>query len=155
VTLKNSFIPHIAGLRGIAVLLVVLGHFGIPGFAAGFIGVDVFFVISGFLITGILVEEYERSRDPETRVGSISLKNFYLRRARRILPASIVVTITIVLFSWFTNNISRFGTIAGDAIWSTLFSANLNFAIKATDYFQIGAAPSLHLAKSYPWSTNP
>jgi peptidoglycan/LPS O-acetylase OafA/YrhL len=139
---QSSFIPHIAGLRGIAVILVVLGHFGIPGFASGFIGVDVFFVISGFLITGILVDEYERSRDPETRVGSISLKNFYLRRARRILPASIVVTISIVLFSWFTNNIARFGTIVGDAIWSTLFSANLNFAIKATDYFQIGAAPS-------------
>jgi peptidoglycan/LPS O-acetylase OafA/YrhL len=139
---KSNFIPHIAGLRGIAVLLVVLGHFGIPGFTSGFIGVDVFFVISGFLITGILVDEYERSRDPETRVGSISLKNFYLRRARRILPASMVVTIAIVLFSWFTNNIARFGSIAGDAIWSTLFSANLNFAIKATDYFQIGAAPS-------------
>jgi peptidoglycan/LPS O-acetylase OafA/YrhL len=139
---KSNFIPHIAGLRGIAVLLVVLGHFGIPGFASGFIGVDVFFVISGFLITGILVEEYEQSRDPETRVGTISLKNFYLRRARRILPVSIVVTIAIVLFSWFTDNIVRFGTIAGDAIWSTLFSANLNFAIKSTDYFQVGAAPS-------------
>ena len=139
---KSNFIPHIAGLRGVAVLLVVLQHFGVSGFDGGFIGVDIFFVISGFLITGILVDEYSNSRDPDTRIGTISLKSFYLRRARRILPAALVVTLTIVIFSWFVNNSSRFVTVAGDAIWSTLFSANLNFAFKSTDYFQIGAAPS-------------
>jgi peptidoglycan/LPS O-acetylase OafA/YrhL len=139
---KSNFIPHIAGLRGVAVLLVVLQHFGVSGFDGGFIGVDIFFVISGFLITGILVDEYSNSRDPDTRIGTISLKSFYLRRARRILPAALVVTLTIVIFSWLVNNSSRFGTVAADAIWSTLFSANLNFAFKSTDYFQIGAAPS-------------
>jgi peptidoglycan/LPS O-acetylase OafA/YrhL len=138
----SSFIPHIAGLRGVAVLLVVLQHFGVPGMDGGFIGVDIFFVISGFLITGILVDEYSKSRDPESRIGTISLKSFYLRRARRILPAALVVTIAIVVFSWFVNNTSRFAVIASDAVWSTLFSANLNFAFKSTDYFQIGAAPS-------------
>lgn len=138
----STFIPHIAGLRGIAVLLVLLQHFGVPGFDGGFIGVDIFFVISGFLITGILVDEYSKFRDPESRIGTISLKGFYLRRVRRILPAALVVTISIVIFSWFVNNTSRFSVIAGDAIWTTLFSANLNFAFKSTDYFQIGAAPS-------------
>jgi peptidoglycan/LPS O-acetylase OafA/YrhL len=58
------------------------------------------------------------------------------------LPAALVVTIAIVVFSWFVNNTSRFAVIASDAVWSTLFSANLNFAFKSTDYFQIGAAPS-------------
>lgn len=139
---KSNFISHIAGLRGVAVLLVVLQHFGVPGFDGGFIGVDIFFVISGFLITGILVDEYSKSRDPESRIGTISLKSFYLRRARRILPAALLVTIAIVVFSWFVNNTSRFAVVVGDAVWSTLFSANLNFVFKSTDYFQIGAAPS-------------
>ena len=139
---KPSFIPHIAGLRGVAVLLVVAQHFGVPGFDAGFIGVDIFFVISGFLITGILLDEYSKSRDPESRIGGISLKAFYLRRARRIIPAATVVTLSIVVFSWFVNNSSRFFGIATDAIWATFFSANINFALKSTDYFQIGTAPS-------------
>lgn len=139
---KSNFIPHIAGLRGLAVLLVVAQHFGVPGFDAGFIGVDIFFVISGFLITGILLDEYSKSRDPESRIGGISLKAFYLRRARRILPAATVVTLAIVVFSWIVNNSSRFSVVVNDAIWSTLFSANINFAMKSTDYFQIGAAPS-------------
>lgn len=139
---KSNFIPQIAGLRGLAVLLVVAQHFGVPGFDAGFIGVDIFFVISGFLITGILLDEYSKSRDPESRIGGISLKAFYLRRARRILPAATVVTLAIVVFSWIVNNSSRFSVVLNDAIWSTLFSANINFAMKSTDYFQIGAAPS-------------
>jgi peptidoglycan/LPS O-acetylase OafA/YrhL len=139
---KSNFIPHIAGLRGLAVLLVVAQHFGVPGFDAGFIGVDIFFVISGFLITGILLDEYSKSRDPESRIGGISLKAFYLRRARRILPAATVVTIAIVVFSWIVNNSSRFSVVLSDAIWSTFFSANINFAMKSTDYFQIGATPS-------------
>lgn len=138
----KPFLQHIAGLRGIAVLLVVLGHLSIPGFSSGFIGVDVFFVISGFLITGILVREYQANRDPESRIGTISLKAFYLRRARRILPASILVTLVVVVFSWTFNNAARFGTILNDSIWATLFGANINYALKATDYFQIGAAPS-------------
>ncbi len=139
---QRSFIQHIAGLRGVAVLLVVLGHLSIPGFSAGFIGVDIFFVISGFLITGILVKEYQANRDPESRIGSISLKAFYLRRARRILPASVLVTIVVVVFSWLFNNQARFQTVLADSIWATFFGANVNFALKSTDYFQIGAAPS-------------
>jgi len=139
---KNKFITHIAGLRGVAVLLVVLNHFEIPGFSSGFIGVDIFFVISGFLITGLLVDEYSRNRDPETRIGVISLKAFYFRRARRILPAATLVTLCILVYSWLVNNVVRFQTILQDGIWATLFSANTHFGLQATDYFQIGAAPS-------------
>jgi peptidoglycan/LPS O-acetylase OafA/YrhL len=71
------------GLRAIAVLLVVLNHAGVPVLEGGYVGVDVFFVLSGFLITGLLLAQAERR-------GSVSLGEFYVRRARRILPAAVL-----------------------------------------------------------------
>ena len=71
--------PDIDGLRASAVVMVVAGHAGIPGFTGGFAGVDVFFVISGYLITSILLRE-------QTQDGRVSLARFYARRIRRILP---------------------------------------------------------------------
>jgi len=82
----SGFRPEIEGLRGIAILLVVVCHAGFAGFDAGFIGVDVFFVLSGFLITGLLIDERERT-------GRIELGGFYARRAKRILPAAAVVLV--------------------------------------------------------------
>src|SRR5205085_2417109 len=73
----------IQGLRAVAVLLVVLDHAGVPYLRGGYVGVDVFFVLSGFLITGFLLAEAERR-------GSVSLAGFYARRARRILPAAVL-----------------------------------------------------------------
>ena len=84
-----AFRPDIEGLRGIAVLIVVLFHCGIPGFSGGFVGVDVFFVLSGYLITGLLVAEIQKT-------SRLSLLRFYARRVRRLLPASalnLVVTL--------------------------------------------------------------
>lgn len=135
---NKRFIPHIAGLKGFAVLLVVLQSFGVYGLSSGFIGIDIFFVISGFLITGALIDEYLKTRDRKTRAGSISLKGFYLRRALRILPAALIVTISTVVFSWVFNDTSRFTGVVKDAIWSTLFSANNNFALQNTDFGLIG-----------------
>src|SRR5437016_12565735 len=77
---KFGFRPVIEGLRAIAILLVVAFHVGIPTLQGGFIGVDVFFVISGYLITGLLVREIEST-------GRLSFVGFYARRARRLLPA--------------------------------------------------------------------
>ena len=74
------FRPDIEGLRAVAVLLVIGAHYGVPGLAGGFIGVDIFFVISGYLISSILVREHENT-------GHISLKRFYINRLRRLLPA--------------------------------------------------------------------
>lgn len=139
---NKRFIPHIAGLRGIAVLLVVIQNFGVSGFNFGFIGIDIFFVISGFLITGALIDEYLKTRDRKTRAGSVSLKAFYLRRARGILPAVLIVTVSSVVFSWIFNSTSRFTEVANDAIWSTLFSADINFALQNTDLSSIGADTS-------------
>src|SRR6476660_4694690 len=89
------FRGDVEGLRAVAVLLVVLDHLDVPGFQGGFIGVDVFFVISGYLITGLLVAEYGRKADATGR-GSISIPAFYLRRARRILPAAVTVILAVV-----------------------------------------------------------
>jgi len=148
---KSGFRADIAGLRGVAVLLVLLCHFQIPGFGGGFIGPDIFFVISGYLITGLLVKEYAssiaaRSRgrqdadeavkaSTKSRRGKISFSGFYLRRARRILPASILVVVFINVYAMVNLNILQSAQIKNDSIWTLLFMANINFLRQATDYF--------------------
>ena len=124
----------IQGLRALAVLAVVLDHLlGWP--KGGFVGVDVFFVISGFLITGLLVREHETT-------GRISFSNFYRRRARRILPASVIVLAVTVVAAYFVFTESRFTQTAWDSVWSLFFSANLHFASIGTDYFNGGGVTS-------------
>lgn len=83
---------EVDGLRALAVLPVILFHAGFPIFSGGFVGVDVFFVISGYLITSILIEDLER--------GSFNLLNFYERRARRILPALFLIVFVSIIASW-------------------------------------------------------
>src|ERR1700760_5038203 len=87
---RNAFRPDIEGLRAVAVVAVVLYHAGIPGTGGGFIGVDVFFVISGFLITGLLWREVNSS-------GTVRLGRFYGARARRLLPASATVGVITMI----------------------------------------------------------
>ncbi|MGI2024342.1 acyltransferase family protein [Shewanella glacialipiscicola] len=89
----KKFRHDINGLRAWAVVAVVLYHFGVPGFAGGFVGVDVFFVISGFLMTGIIISGLER--------GNFSLWGFYLARARRIIPALLVLCASLLILGWF------------------------------------------------------
>ncbi|KQY62597.1 MULTISPECIES: acyltransferase family protein [unclassified Nocardioides] len=118
----------IQGLRAIAVGLVVLAHSHFPFFDGGFVGVDVFFVLSGFLITGLLVKESERS-------GRISIPGFYARRARRILPAATIVLVAITVFTALTEPLTRLKVVVDDALWSAVFLANFHFADIGTDYF--------------------
>lgn len=128
------FRPDIEGLRAVAVMLVVADHLDIPGFGGGFLGVDVFFVISGYLITMILSREFELSRDGRSG-GRVSISAFYARRARRILPAAMLV-IAIVLVAaklWF--NSLRFEQVQASAFWAALFLANFDLMNQATDYF--------------------
>jgi peptidoglycan/LPS O-acetylase OafA/YrhL len=132
---KPTFRADIEGLRGIAVLLVLLFHASIPGFKGGFVGVDVFFVISGFLITGMLLREYETT-------GKVSLSNFYARRVRRLLPASaLVLVVTLVASIIFLPPLS-IPSVARDVSAAALYVSNIVFAFRATDYFAAGGAPS-------------
>ncbi|MBV9539739.1 MAG: acyltransferase, partial [Alphaproteobacteria bacterium] len=86
-------LPGLDGLRALAVTAVFLFHADLTWMAGGYLGVDLFFVISGFLITGLLVAEVERT-------GRLSLGDFYIRRARRLLPASYLMTVLVVLVAW-------------------------------------------------------
>lgn len=130
----SNFRRDIQGLRAIAVLAVVADHlFHWP--SGGFIGVDVFFVISGFLITGLLLREHERT-------GTISFRGFYERRVKRIMPAALTVLLVTVCASYFLIGVDRFRETFWDAIWGLFFVANWRFAAQGTDYFQEGLPPS-------------
>ncbi|KJL40823.1 O-acetyltransferase OatA [Microbacterium trichothecenolyticum] len=114
--------------------MVFLDHMiGWP--TGGFVGVDMFFVISGFLITGLLLREYDKS-------GHISAKKFYISRAKRIVPAATLVLVVTVWLSFLAFSGQRAWSIAWDAVASFFFFANWNFALEGTDYFQQGSAVS-------------
>ncbi|NNG39061.1 acyltransferase [Flexivirga sp. ID2601S] len=118
----------IQGLRAVAVLSVLLSHASLLGFSGGFVGVDVFFVISGFLITGGLVREV-RDR------GRVSIADFYARRARRILPAAAVVLLAIAVGSAVCYTAGDLRTVLSEVRWATFFGENIKLATARTDYF--------------------
>ncbi len=125
----------IEGLRAVAVVLVVLFHASIGGVPGGFVGVDVFFVISGFLITGLLLRE-------RTGSGTISLSSFYARRARRLLPAAVLVLLVTLVASILVLPPLLVPGVATDTAAAALYVSNMGFAAQATDYFAAGQAPS-------------
>jgi peptidoglycan/LPS O-acetylase OafA/YrhL len=118
----------IQGLRAVAVGLVVAAHAGVPGVQGGFIGVDVFFVISGFLITSLLLSEGRRT-------DRIRLRDFYARRARRILPAATLVLVATLAYVSAVGSLARTEQSRADALWSAGFLANVHFARTGADYF--------------------
>jgi peptidoglycan/LPS O-acetylase OafA/YrhL len=125
----------IQGLRALAVLAVIVDHvFRWPG--GGFAGVDVFFVISGFLITGLLLREHEAT-------GRISLRGFYANRMRRILPAAALVLAVTVTVGYALFNQTRALATAWDALASLLFVTNWRFTAVGTDYFSDSSTPSV------------
>jgi peptidoglycan/LPS O-acetylase OafA/YrhL len=129
---------HIRGLDGIRALAViaVLGfHAGVPGFGGGSIGVDMFFVLSGFLITSLLVGEWSGS-------GRISLRGFYERRARRLLPALMVLMALIVVYAAYFAETDTLSTLRGDAISTLLYVANWRFIFSHQGYFVRYGPPS-------------
>jgi peptidoglycan/LPS O-acetylase OafA/YrhL len=131
----RKFRPDVEGLRAIAVLMVVLDHAGLAVLSGGFIGVDVFFVLSGLLITGLLLREVETS-------GGLSLTRFYARRARRLLPAGSLVLIATVIASYLCLGEIRAQRVATDARWAALFASNFRFIQQGTDYFGAQEPPS-------------
>jgi peptidoglycan/LPS O-acetylase OafA/YrhL len=131
----RAFRPDVQGLRAVAILLVVLFHAGIPGITGGYVGVDVFFVISGFVITGVLLRERGTTR-------RTSLVHFYGRRARRIIPAaSLVIVVTVVAAYHFLGPLTGHEN-AVDGQWAAVFLANFHFAASQTNYLASQQPPS-------------
>jgi len=126
--------PDIDALRTVAVGTVVLSHLGIAGFSGGFTGVDIFFVISGFLITSFLMQR--------ATAGRISLSEFYFRRARRILPMALLVLVATTLAALVLFNEIKAIQVATDSYWASLFLANLHLIQQSTDYFNQAFAQS-------------
>jgi peptidoglycan/LPS O-acetylase OafA/YrhL len=130
-----GFRPDIEGLRALAVLLVVLYHCGVKTFTGGFVGVDVFFVISGFLITSHLARE-------ATETGRLRIGRFYARRALRLLPAATVVLVSTLVAAWIWLPPLRLRGIAQDALAAAGYVLNIRLIQVGTDYRSAGAAPS-------------
>ena len=132
---KSAFRGDIQGLRAIAVVLVILWHAGLSALPGGYVGVDVFFVISGFLMTGILLREASADR-------GISLRGFYARRVRRLLPASALLIVFVgVVTPVFLPSV-RWASIGWDLLASSLFGMNWRLSSQSADYLASAAAPS-------------
>jgi peptidoglycan/LPS O-acetylase OafA/YrhL len=116
----------IQGLRMVAVMLVVLSHM-FDGARGGLVGVDVFFVISGFLITGLLLRELQET-------SRLSLVGFYRRRIRRIVPAATLALVAITVAAYLLFATYRFKQTVIDAVWALVFAANWRFASEGTNY---------------------
>ncbi|GAB3993062.1 SGNH hydrolase domain-containing protein [Glycomyces albus] len=127
--------PDIEGLRALAVGMVIASHIGFFYSEGGFVGVDVFFVISGFLITSLLLREVEKT-------GSVSLAKFYARRAVRLLPAAATVLLATLFAAWVWLPRLRLSEIAADATAAALNVVNFRLATEGTDYFNAEADPS-------------
>ncbi|MDT5146093.1 MAG: hypothetical protein QOC58_738, partial [Mycobacterium sp.] len=124
---RTGFRPDIEGLRAVAVLAVVLYHAGVPGVTGGYIGVDVFFVISGFLITGLLWREVSTT-------NRVALGPFYAARARRLLPAAATVGVITAVAAAVALPPLQARSVFVDGIASALYVGNYRFAIQGTDY---------------------
>src|SRR6056300_776567 len=145
--MKLTYRPEIDGLRAIAVGAVILNHapitiLGNQPFKGGFIGVDIFFVISGYLITSIILKEL-------VTTGSFSFKHFYERRIRRILPALLFVMLVSLPFAWMYLLPSSFIDFSKSIIYSLIFSSNFYFHYSGQQY---GAVSGLIKPFLHTWS---
>lgn len=137
----TPFRPDIDGMRAIAILAVVGFHAGVPGFAGGFVGVDVFFVISGYLITRNLLAEHERT-------GRVALGAFWGRRLRRLAPALALMLVATLAAAAVILSPLEWTAAGRDALASSLYVSNIAYARQATDYFADGTV-NLYL---HTWS---
>jgi peptidoglycan/LPS O-acetylase OafA/YrhL len=123
----GSYRPDIDGLRAIAVCSVVLFHAGLFPFRSGFVGVDIFFVISGYLIGGIILRG--------AIDGNFSFFEFYSRRAKRILPALILVVATVIAAGWFLLSADEYRGVGATSVSALLATSNFSF-MRIQDYFR-------------------
>jgi peptidoglycan/LPS O-acetylase OafA/YrhL len=135
--MPQKYRPDIDGLRALAVLSVIFYHFGISMFSGGYVGVDIFFVISGYLITTIIVSDID--------AGNFTITKFYERRFRRILPALLVVVIASLIAGYFLLSPTSLVDLGKSAVATALFSSNILFFFES-GYFDSPAElkPFLH-----------
>ncbi|MEH6589146.1 MAG: acyltransferase family protein [Halioglobus sp.] len=135
---SRQYRPEIDGLRAIAVLSVLMFHLDVSYFSGGFVGVDIFFVISGFLITGLITTEIADK-------GEFSFRQFYIRRGRRLFPALLVTVVTVFLLSALLFSPDRFERTSG-AVIASIFSLSNFYFWNEAGYFDVEAAtkPLLH-----------
>lgn len=135
---STTFRTDIEGLRAVAVLMVLFFHAGLPP-KGGYVGVDIFFVISGYLITGLLVRE-------AATTGTVSLRRFYAKRAKRLLPAASVVLLVSAALSFLWAPASQRGSFGLDIVGAAAYFANWRFAASSVDYLaeDVGRSPVLH-----------
>jgi peptidoglycan/LPS O-acetylase OafA/YrhL len=135
---QHPYRSDIDGLRALSILMVVAFHAGVAGMAGGYVGVDVFFVLSGYLITGLLVAEHGRN-------GRISLRSFFARRFRRLLPLAFsVIAVTLLLGFWLLPPVRR-PELVSDAVSSSFYVANWRFASQASTYSDFAVTDGLLL----------
>jgi peptidoglycan/LPS O-acetylase OafA/YrhL len=134
-----SYRPALDGLRSIAVYLVLLFHTGMSAVGGGFIGVDLFFVLSGFLVSNVILSEIDRT-------GTLRIGHFYARRVRRLLPAALLVVVATSLVFVLVAPVTRRMPLVGDAQSALLYVANWRFLHQAEDYFatNVEESPFLH-----------
>lgn len=132
-----TYRPEIDGLRAVAVLAVLLCHAGIAGFGGGYVGVDVFFVISGFLITSLIVQDLQ--------TGTFSFVNFWERRARRILPPAVIVMAATAVAGWFLYLPHDYDLLGQQLAAQSVFGSNILFKMQE-GYFDVSSLtkPLLH-----------
>lgn len=127
--------PYFDGIRAVAVLAVLCYHGGVPLVGGGLLGVDVFFVLSGFLITGLLVREFTSS-------ARIALGRFWAGRARRLLPALVILLLGVAAYAYFFSGSVDLGEIRGDSLATLFYVANWHYILSDQGYFALSAAPS-------------
>ena len=132
--MRITHVPGLDGLRGLAVIGVLLFHSN-QLLRGGYLGVDLFFVLSGFLITSILIEEHKRA-------GTINLKAFWIRRARRLLPALLALMPTVALYARTLAKPSELPSLRGDALATLAYVANWRAIFVKRSYWEMFAAPS-------------
>ena len=132
---RFSYKPALDGVRAVAVLSVIAYHFGADWLPGGFLGVDTFFVLSGYLITSLLLTEWGRT-------GTIHFPGFWARRARRLLPALLIVLAAVAIWAYFEGDKFRLESIRLDSLWTLFYGANWRFIGSGQSYFDQFSEPS-------------
>ena len=125
--------PAVDGLRALAVGAVIVYHFGYGWARGGFLGVDTFFVLSGYLITSLLLVEFRGQ-------GTVRLRAFWARRARRLLPALLLMLAVVTIWAGLTRPADQLGVIRGDGLATLFYGANWRFIASGQTYFALGVA---------------